>query len=374
MNLVILAAGTSSRFSSKTKKQWLRTRHKPLWLILAKKLAKTYDFSKIIIVSSKLECKYMRNFSDDFIFVEGGDTRQESLINALKQSDSIYTMVTDSSRVFIDKNTIDELIKNKEKASCIVPFIAPSDSCVYENEPINRDEVKLIQTPQLSKTSVLKKAVEQASKNDKIFTDESSCIKALGENIFYVKGSKKALKLTFNQDKAILSKLKAPSKDVFTGFGYDLHAFCENKKMYLGGLDLGFDYGFKAHSDGDVLIHALIDALLGAVGAGDIGDFFPDNDEKYKNISSVVLLETILNFIHNIGFRLINIDFAIKAQKPKISPFKEEIKTNLSKILGLKKQFINIKATTEEGFGCIGEGLALSVYCLANLKYHNWKK
>ena len=151
-----------------------------------------------------------------------------------------------------------------------------------------------------------------------------------------------------------------------------LFAFEDDKEMFLGGIKLPYNYGFKAHSDGDVLIHSLIDALLGAIGAGDIGEFFPDTDDAYKGIDSKILLEKIVNFIYNVGYEIVNIDLTIIAQKPKINPFKQEIKSNISKLLNLPKQFINVKATTAERLGFIGREEGVAVQSIANLKYYNW--
>ena len=125
--------------------------------------------------------------------------------------------------------------------------------------------------------------------------------------------------------------------------------------MYLGGVKIeGLDYGFKAHSDGDVLIHSIIDAILGAAGAGDIGEFFPDTDEKYKGVDSKLLLNSIVTFIYNVGYEIVNIDVTIIAQQPKINPYKVQIKNTIAKLLNIEKQFVNIKATTAEKLGFIG--------------------
>jgi 2-C-methyl-D-erythritol 4-phosphate cytidylyltransferase/2-C-methyl-D-erythritol 2,4-cyclodiphosphate synthase len=144
--------------------------------------------------------------------------------------------------------------------------------------------------------------------------------------------------------------------------------------MYLGGIKLPYEYGFKAHSDGDVLIHSVIDALLGAAGAGDIGEFFPDTDPKYKGVDSKILLDKIVSFINNVGYEIVNVDVIIIAQIPKINPFKNEIKNAMAKLLKIEKQFINIKATTAEKMGFIGRKEGVAVQSLATLKYYNWKK
>jgi 2-C-methyl-D-erythritol 4-phosphate cytidylyltransferase/2-C-methyl-D-erythritol 2,4-cyclodiphosphate synthase len=144
--------------------------------------------------------------------------------------------------------------------------------------------------------------------------------------------------------------------------------------MYLGGVNIDVPYGFKAHSDGDVLIHSLIDALLGAAGAGDIGEFFPDTDLEYKNIDSKLLLKKIVEFIYNVVYEIVNVDLTIIAQKPKINPYKNAIKTTIAELLNIEKQFVNIKATTAEKLGFIGRAEGVAVQSIATLKYYNWKR
>ncbi len=370
ITLIVLCAGNSSRFEHKVKKQWIRIKDEPLWLYVVKRLSKSSKFKKIIITSHEEELKYMKNFNSSFSFVKGGNTRQESLKNSLEKVKTSYVMVTDVARANVPKKVIRKLIKEKENADCIVPVLNVSDTVIYKTNTINRENVKLIQTPQLSNTKVLKKALDTHIE----YTDDSSAIKANNGKVKYIKGSTKSKKITFGEELQDFP-FKKPSKNFFTGFGFDTHAFEDNKKLFLGGIEFkNCDYGFKAHSDGDVLIHSLIDALLGAIGAGDIGEFFPDTDEKYKNVDSKLLLKEIVRFVHNVGYELVNIDLTIIAQQPKINPYKLKIKNSLAKLIDLKPQFINIKATTSEEMGYIGRCEGVSVHSVATLKYYNWKK
>lgn len=370
ITLVVLSAGNSSRFKLKTKKQWLRIENKPLWLFVTDNIVKDNKFDNIIVVGHRDEISYMNNFNDKYKFVAGGDTRQGSIKNAMKYVDTKYLMITDVARCCIPNSVIKNLIANKNKADVIVPILKASDTIVYKNDTINRDEVKIIQTPQLSTTKKLRKAL----KTDIEFTDESSAIKNIGGKVFYIDGDIESKKLTFGNETNDISCLKKPSKNNFVGFGIDTHKFEKNKQMYLGSVKIDVDYGFKAHSDGDLLIHSIIDAILGAIGAGDIGEFFPDNDPKYKNIDSKILLEYILEFIVNVGYQIINIDLTIIAEQPKINPYKNKIRSEMAKLLNISKQNINIKATTSEKMGFIGRGEGVTVQSIANLKYYDWKE
>lgn len=369
VTLIVLCAGNSTRFQHKAKKQWLRIENEPLWLNVTKRLSGFAQFEKIIVTAHKNEIGYMQNFNDDYTYVTGGDTRQESMANSLKEVTSKYVMVTDVARACVPKSVIDNLLNEKGVKDCIVPVLDVSDTVIYNEDTINRDNVKLIQTPQLSKTDILKKALDTTTE----FTDDSSAIKAINGSIKYVKGSIESKKLTHGDEINDLPALKAASNNFFTGTGIDIHQFEDGKKMYLGGVEIPCEYGFKAHSDGDVLIHSVIDALLGAAGAGDIGEFFPDTDPKYKGADSKLLLQEIVEFIYNVGYEIVNVDLTILAQQPKINPFKKDIKKQLSEILALEKQFINIKATTGEKMGFVGRKEGVAVQSIATLKYYKWK-
>jgi len=367
LTLILLGAGNSTRFGAKVKKQWLWINNEPLWLFLANKFKKLLNINNIIIVANESELNYMKNFAD-FTFIGGGNERQISLYNALKHVQSKYVMVSDIARVCLDEKLLKRLLENMDKSDIVVPYLLATDTIHYMGKYIDRDEVKIIQTPQISKTEILKKALQ----NEKLFTDESSAVLDFGGSITYVEGSQKATKLTYLNDLNKIECLTSPSKDIFSGIGYDVHPFENGKKMYLGGVCIDVPYGFKAHSDGDVLIHALIDALLGAIGYGDIGELFPDNDKKYKNADSKELLKNVIDFIKRTGFDIINIDITIIAEKPKITPYKRDIKTMISNIVKIPMQKVNIKATTNEKLGFIGRGEGVGVQVITNVKYFDW--
>jgi len=361
VTLIILSAGNSTRFNYKVKKQWLRIGKKPLWLFVADRFNELSDFKNTIITANPKEVRLYEKMCD-YKIVSGDKERQLSLKNALKNVKSEYVLISDVARACINKEILNRLFS--KKADCVVPFTKPVDTVVYENKTIDRDKIKLIQTPQLSKTELLKKALE----TDELFTDERAAIEAIGGKIEYVEGSESLKKITYFKD-LNLPCLTKPSRDIFVGNGYDTHKFEENKKMILGGVEIDVGYGLKAHSDGDVVIHSLIDALLGAAGYGDIGEFFPDTDERYKNANSAELLKEVLNILKKTGFEIINADISIIAEKPKLKSYKTKIQRNLSKILNAP---VNIKATTNEKMGFIGRSEGIAVISTATLKYKDW--
>ncbi len=367
LTLIILAAGDSTRFNSPVKKQWLRIGDKPLWLFVANRFEKTEKFSKIIITASKNDVTFMHNYTQNTI-VEGGTSRQASLRNALEHVNTPFVLVTDVARSCISDELLNRVLDKKGEADCIVPALHVSDTIVYQNETVDRDKILRVQTPQLSRTDVLKKALQ----TDIEFTDESSAIVAGGGKRVFVNGEDDAFKLTFTNDIKELGCLEEASNVTLVGNGFDVHAFDDKGEMFLCGVKIESDFGFKAHSDGDVAIHSLIDALLGASGMGDIGTLFPDNDDKYKGIDSKVLLEDVVEHLYSFGYQIINVDITIIAQTPRIGQYKEAMKKSLSTLLKIPVYRVNVKATTTEKLGFIGRKEGVGVQSTASLNYFNW--
>lgn len=151
------------------------------------------------------------------------------------------------------------------------------------------------------------------------------------------------------------------------GFGYDIHALVPGRPLVIGGITLPFKYGLDGHSDADVLVHALIDALLGAAAMGDIGSLFPDTDERYRDISSLRLLKTVLNKIHKAGYQIHHVDTTVIAQAPKLAPYRDRMIQTLAESMGIPVSRVSVKATTHEGFDATGRGEAIAVYAVACL-------
>lgn len=371
--IILLGAGDSTRFSHSNlpKKQWLRSQDKPLWQIVYDKFL-ALGFTNILLTATKEEVSYMQNYTSAQIIC-GGESRSHSILNALKEVQTPYVLINDIARWNIQPQVISELfatLYQNPNASCIAPALEAVDT-IYHTQGYfpSRSELKLIQTPQLSKTQILQKALLQ----EREFSDESSAIFSLQEEVIYTQGSQLMNKLTTPKDLQTLT-LAPPSKQTFIGNGIDIHAFEEGKTMVLGGVEIDSPLGFKAHSDGDVVLHSLIDALLGAIGGGDIGEWFPDTQSQYKNANSKLLLKKVLDFSRNVGYEIINLDITILAQFPKITPYKQQIKESLSHLLSLPKHAINIKATTGENLGFIGRSEGVCVMSSISMQFFDWSK
>lgn len=382
--LILLGAGDSSRFKStngiKTrlpKKQWLRIGEIPLWLKVAKELAFAYPFCKLILSAHKDEINYMQKYLDslnlDFKLTQGGKTRQESLQNAIELlDDSVdYVFVSDIARCNVSQSLCKRILETcKQNPQCAVPYLNINDTIAYCDEKplyLKREFLKIIQTPQLSHLNTLKEALKKGE-----FTDESSAIYANGGTITYILGEKNAKKLTFLEDLQDLS-LQAPSPHTLIGSGSDIHALEKGAGIILGGISIPCSYRLIAHSDGDVCLHALSDAILGAIGAGDIGEWFPDNDMAYKNADSKELLKKIINFVYDVGYSIRQADITIFAQSPKLSPYKRDMEKKIAEILEIPLFKVNLKATTTEKMGFIGRSEGILTQANVVLEYFNWK-
>ena len=411
--LILLSAGESTRFTKHfpVKKQWLRINGEPLWLFLANRCASFFDFGEILLSANATEQGYMSKMCP-YKIITGGDSRQDSLLNALQAVKTKWVLVSDVARFGIDYDIIKRLFceaivsqtpkkstNNKEFSSsiksdissdidCVAPTLCVPDTVVYESTYIKRESLLRIQTPQLSKTASLLSALnatpnkQNANATYTTYTDESSAITANGGKVAFIEGKESLHKLTFIHDLQKLadfaSKIHSDTnhtneiRDIFIGNGIDVHSFESGKKMVLGGVEIKSKFGFKAHSDGDVALHSLIDALLGAIGAGDIGEWFPDNDNAYKNADSKELLKKVVDFLGNVGFVINNIDMTIIAQIPKISPYKRALQKSIATLLSIPLYAVNIKATTTEQLGFIGRGEGVCVMTSALLKRFDW--
>lgn len=151
------------------------------------------------------------------------------------------------------------------------------------------------------------------------------------------------------------------------GFGYDVHRLVEERKLILGGVEVPYEKGLLGHSDADVLVHALMDAMLGAAGMGDIGRHFPDTDNQYKGIDSMLLLERVTQLLSEAGYKVNNIDVTVVAQRPKLAGFIPQMVANIARVVGVEESMVNVKATTTEKLGFEGEGLGISAYAVCTI-------
>lgn len=312
------------------------------------------DFEHIILVVSEEDKERVSCYNHKIVI--GGKSRSESVVNALKEVSTPFVLIHDGARPYVSKEVIeDSVIKAREMGSGVA-CVKVTDSLKQEIDgkviSVNRENYYAVQTPQTFVTENLKKAYEQNS----YATDDSEIYEKAGFKVVLSKGDYANKKLTSPTD-------FAPSS-FRVGHGFDVHQLVNNRKLILGGVQIPHDKGLLGHSDADALVHAIMDALLSACGKKDIGCLFPDSDNAYKDANSIELLKKVMSEIK--PFTPVNISAVIMAQKPKMSPYIDLMRTCLATTMNMDIEDINISATTTEKLGIVGEekGIACSAVAL----------
>tara|TARA_B100000886_G_scaffold246559_1_gene173469 strand:- start:452 stop:1714 length:1263 start_codon:yes stop_codon:yes gene_type:complete len=319
-------------------------------------------------------------------YVVGGDTRMQSINNALNSAelDHKYVVTHDAVRPNISTFDIYSLYSHllHSEVSCAFFWIPVTDSIrevtnkdlitwkhpppnVKRNHEKTRDRNKfyLVQTPQISKFNDLKKSIQKCIDDGIDAPDESFAIEYAGFDLAKVPGKQSNIKITYSEDLELLDNFLVRS-----GIGFDLHRYESGDGIILGGYKIDCPFRIIAHSDGDVLLHSIADSILGAAGLPDIGSYFPDTDKKNKNMDSRKIIACCHSELNKIGLSIYNVDATIICEEPKINPHRGEIINKLSQILKIPVSNISIKATTSEKIGIIGNHEAIAVQSIVNLK------
>ncbi len=302
--------------------------------------------------------------------VLGGETRSQSVRNALKAAKSDIVLIHDGARPFVTRESIEGCIQSVKTVGSGVCAVECRDTiaCVKEGKILSvpaREGLRQIQTPQGFFRENILYAYDRAEESEKTgYTDDSSVFADYCGAPRLCKGSPENRKLTYAEDFPKKSRC---------GYGVDTHAFGKPQDyILLAGVKIPSESGLVAHSDGDVLIHAVMDALLSAAGLRDIGFYFPDKDEKWKNADSTELLREVLSRIAEQGLRVCNLSVAVQAEKPRLAAYIDGMKSSLAGILKIDPTRIGISAGTNEGLGYVGEGKGITVHAYALLEevYH----
>ena len=371
--VVIAAAGVGERFGQDIPKQYAKINHQTVIEMATWPFINSKYVSKIIIAISKedVEIEKQSFYGQEKIeFIYGGKTRQESIYNALKNTNKKfnYVITHDAARPNIFEDDIRNLYKDikKTKSSCSFLYTPVYDSIKKNGvveETIDKNKFYLVQTPQISQFSDLKLSIKKCIDKDIYCPDESSAIEYSNLKLSKIKGRRSNIKITEPDDLEILNKFLTR-----TGMGFDLHKYERGSGIILGGYKIECDFRIIAHSDGDVLLHSIADSILGASGLGDIGKHFSDQDKKNKNLDSSKIIKFCLMKLDELNLEIYNVDTTVICEQPKINPHREKILKKLSKILGISTARIGLKATTSEGIGIIGKNKAIAVQSLANLR------
>ena len=349
--------------------------------------------NNIIIVTNKQDknefirlCENTQNkmaiSSKNIHFVLGGNTRTQSVKNALEIVEDGIVLIHDGARPFLSQRLIDDCIENAIKFGGVVPIFPTRNTMVSCNDNqiekyLGKQELFSVQTPQAFDVKKIKLAYAKAG--DVVFNDDGEVYKNCFCSLPVIKGDEQNIKFTFPQDFTTTKERftnnsplnDLPLKNLLgenfrVGTGFDCHKLVENRKLILGGILIDHNKGLLGHSDADVVTHALMDALLSAASLRDIGFYFPDNDEQYKDANSMLLLEQVLTLIKEKNYIVKNVSICIMAEKPKLKNYIPNIIKNLANALNISEQNVGISATTLEGLGFVGreEGICTQAYVL----------
>jgi len=355
---IILAGGESKRFNSHIPKPYQYYRGKPLLLHSIDKAKNYTGISKIVLVINKKHKKLIKKLKiNDVKIIEGGKTRAESSFLALKYIKNHKfknVFIHDAARPNFSLKLLHKLYNEIKYNKCVIPAIQTVDSIKEKisNKIINlkRENIYLTQTPQAFNFNELYRLQKNRSSE---VTDDANLFIDAGKKIKIIKGEITNNKITINSDIKSNNFIKY-------GIGFDVHKLVHGKKLYLGGIKIPSNVGTLGHSDGDPVLHAIIDAILGACKMGDIGEKFSDKNKKFKNIRSTILLKKIIKQVKNINFLINNIDINIIIQKPKIQNYKKKIINCIAQLCNISPTQISIKGKTTEKLGVIGKEKAVA--------------
>ena len=330
------------------------------------------EIDEVIITSSKDDFEEISALASPLGFkvVLGGKTRTESVKCALSCVTGDIVLVHDGARPYVSREIILNCIQSVKKHGSGICAVKATDTtvCCKEGEIVQRlerDCLYRLQTPQGFFTKDLRLAYERV--NGESFTDDSEVYgKFIAPPVIF-EGSESNIKLTYKED--FLGEI--PTLSAFgskVGFGVDTHAFGEGNSVTLAGVKIACDKRLIAHSDGDVIAHAVMDALLSAAGLKDIGHYFPDTDDKYSGADSICMLTQVCKIIRERGYAPSNISITVQAETPRLSPHIENMVKNIATACGISRENCAIAAGTCEGLGFVGKGLGITAYCSVLLK------
>ena len=385
--LILLAGGTGTRINRKISKQMIMFNNLTILELNIINFMKELKNVPIQIVTNDKDFLNVSEICNKYNLLSpviGGDERHESTYNGIKSIKHInpkYVLIHDTARPIISSEVIKSLVAySKKEVFCVAPVLKIRDSIrkISKNiikKTIQKNDKFLVQTPQLCNYKILKKTLENTKIN---FEDETALFLHNSMEVISIDGDPHSLKLTYEKDLELLEPhLTTYSNNYITkiGNGFDIHRFdnskiSDNNFILLGGIKIKSSKQLIGHSDGDVLLHAITDSILGVINKGDIGSIFPPSDNKWKNADSSIFLKHASKLLQNELGIINNIDAIIVCEKPKIIDYSQEMKINIAKILNINEQKISIKGKTSESIGFIGreEGIAAMVSTAIQIK------
>jgi 2-C-methyl-D-erythritol 4-phosphate cytidylyltransferase/2-C-methyl-D-erythritol 2,4-cyclodiphosphate synthase len=385
VGLVLVAAGSSTRVGGDTPKQFMTLAREPMLVVALRAVAPHAD--EVVVVAPPARVVEAGEFvsrsgltgdheleGTSFLVVPGGERRQDSVAKGLAalSREVDVVLVHDAARPFVTGEVVERVIAAATERGAAVPAVRVPDTVKRVEDGVvlatlDRRILRAAQTPQGFRPDVLRRAYE-ALGNETV-TDDAQAVELAGGTVAVVDGDPGNAKVTTELDIAWARARDAarlgidPSTRV--GFGCDWHRLVPGRALILCGVDVPFERGLDGHSDADVATHAVMDALLGAVSAGDIGAHFPPGEERWRGASSIGLLERVVDIVRGEGYEPAGVDVTIVAEAPRLAPYVAEMRGRLAASLGVPAGCVSVKATTTEGVGAEGAGRAMSATAVA---------
>jgi 2-C-methyl-D-erythritol 4-phosphate cytidylyltransferase/2-C-methyl-D-erythritol 2,4-cyclodiphosphate synthase len=379
---VIAAGGTGTRIGARVPKQFLELGGEPVLLRTLSGILAVEDVRQVVIalpaahIAAARRLLERRSWRAPVACVRGGATRQESVHRAVERTaaSADLILVHDAVRPLCDRATMERVIAAAWETGGAVPALPATETIqrvsragrILKSPP--RDELYAIQTPQGFRAEVLRGALARARRAGFAGTDESSVVRWAGHAVKVVEGSPANIKITRPIDLEIAEVLAGEARgrgEPRVGHGLDYHRLVSGRKLIPGGVEIPFDKGLLGHSDADALAHAICDALLGAAGLGDIGHHFSDRDPAHRDRPSLQFLAEVRRMLDAAGWTIRNVDATVLAEKPRLAPYRDEMRRRIAVALGVAPEQINVKATTTEGLDAEGRGEAISAQAVA---------
>ncbi|MCJ8189850.1 bifunctional 2-C-methyl-D-erythritol 4-phosphate cytidylyltransferase/2-C-methyl-D-erythritol 2,4-cyclodiphosphate synthase [Sphingomicrobium aestuariivivum] len=374
---LIVAAGSGTRMGGETPKQYRKIAGKA---VIAHAVDALIDHPRIDAVrvvigkGQEEEARAALGERDVGAFIVGGASRSESVGNGLAAIDTSHVLVHDAARPFCPAEVVDRLVEALHTYSAVVPVLDVPDTVARSDGAFltlseSREGLVRVQTPQaFLATDLIDTFQKHSSGATAPPTDEASVIRAAGLPVATVAGDPLLDKLTVPADWARAEMMLEARMAPRTGLGFDVHAFGGPGPVMLGGIAIPHDTGLKGHSDADVLLHAITDALLGAAGMGDIGEHFPPTDARWKGAASDQFLAHAAKLVRDAGGTIDHVDATVICEAPKVGPHRDAIRSRIARILGLRDSQVSIKATTTEKLGFTGRREGIACQAIANIR------
>lgn len=383
VSVIIAAAGQGKRMGAAVNKVLLPLAGQPVLLHSLAAFSACNQVDDLVVVVAPEEVDQVKDMMNHFPchkpyqIVAGGSERQYSIANALAvlSPNTDIVLVHDGARPLIANDTIDTVISAARVHRAAIVAVPVKDTIKtvgddgFVTATPERKTLWAIQTPQAFAYETLCEAYSYAKQHGVLATDDAALVEQIGAKVKIVQGSYTNFKITTPEDLSFAAALLGQGCDKMLriGMGYDVHKLVEGRKLILGGVEIAHNLGLLGHSDADVLLHAIKDALLGAAALGDIGRHFPDSDEQYKGVSSLLLLEKVSEILKTHGYQVNNVDATVVAEKPKLAPHIPTMNGNIAKVLGIEANQVNVKATTTEGLGFTGQKEGIAAYAVATI-------